>query len=201
MTRLNLIGDKYGKLLVIEETEQRGKERMFLCKCDCGNYTEVAMGSLRSGNTKSCGCYRDRLSSEKQRSDHTGKRFGKLTAVKRVGKSNKIGNTTTPFWECLCDCGNKTIVRSTNLISGHTTSCGCLAGRPNLTGTINTNKSNITKVDIITKIEEIYKNGEKRPSLRSLEKEFGCSRQTISNKLNGDKIMDIWNNLKKEHTR
>ena len=29
-----------------------------LCVCDCGNMTVVRNGDLRSGNTKSCGCYR-----------------------------------------------------------------------------------------------------------------------------------------------
>lgn len=45
-----------------------------------------------------------------------GKRFGMLTALEYV-KGGK--------WECLCDCGNHTLVDTRNLNSGHTTSCGC----------------------------------------------------------------------------
>lgn len=30
------------------------------------------------------------------------------------------------IWICLCDCGNKTSVKSSNLIGGITKSCGCL---------------------------------------------------------------------------
>lgn len=29
------------------------------------------------------------------------------------------------FWNCICDCGNKGIVRGTSLTSGNSTSCGC----------------------------------------------------------------------------
>lgn len=53
-------GDKYGLLTIIEEAEGRysGKHRrrIFLCKCDCGNFKKIALNSLRTGHTKSCGC-------------------------------------------------------------------------------------------------------------------------------------------------
>ena len=53
--------------------------------------------------------------------DRTGMRYGKLIAVKRTGTSelNKV------LWECLCDCGNTTIVPSGALATGNTKSCGC----------------------------------------------------------------------------
>lgn len=52
--------------------------------------------------------------------DLTGDKYGKLTVLSRVPKTNPIK------WECLCECGNKTIVRGCNLRSGNTTSCGCV---------------------------------------------------------------------------
>lgn len=30
---------------------------MWKCKCDCGNATRASTASLKSGNTRSCGCY------------------------------------------------------------------------------------------------------------------------------------------------
>lgn len=57
MTKVDMIGKRFGRLVVIEQTDyvQPGRPR-WLCRCDCGN--EVAVGGLqlRHGDTKSCGC-------------------------------------------------------------------------------------------------------------------------------------------------
>lgn len=54
----NLIGNRYGRLIVIEKTgkKARNKENIYLCKCDCGNTIEVRSGLLSQEKTKSCGC-------------------------------------------------------------------------------------------------------------------------------------------------
>jgi hypothetical protein len=49
-----------------------------------------------------------------------GYRFGKLTAIERVGK---VG--THYVWRCICDCGKETTVPGTRLKGGSTSSCGC----------------------------------------------------------------------------
>lgn len=54
--------------------------------------------------------------------DLTGQKFDRLIVVKKIGK-NKFNNI---LWECQCDCGNKKITTSTNLIKGICKSCGCL---------------------------------------------------------------------------
>lgn len=56
-----VIGDVYGSLTVEKDLGlRRGKNgrnaRYFLCRCKCGNSTEVRGENLKSGNTKSCGC-------------------------------------------------------------------------------------------------------------------------------------------------
>lgn len=55
---LNLVGQKYGKLTVIELTDERdrARNRMWLCKCDCGNMHKVATTKLTKGIIRSCGC-------------------------------------------------------------------------------------------------------------------------------------------------
>ena len=52
--------------------------------------------------------------------DLTGKRYGNLTVISKSAPINGRSN-----WLCKCDCGNETIVRTSNLESGHTKSCGC----------------------------------------------------------------------------
>lgn len=52
-------GDRYGRLTIISASNKRNGLRYFLCKCDCGNIIDTRFVMLRSGQTKSCGCYRD----------------------------------------------------------------------------------------------------------------------------------------------
>lgn len=53
--------------------------------------------------------------------DLTGKKFGRLKVLKRVENKGK-----ETVWLCRCDCGKKSVVFSSNLLKGHTKSCGCL---------------------------------------------------------------------------
>lgn len=53
---IDLTGQKFGKLTVIKRDTTR-KTVMWLCKCDCGNVKSVRPYDLKSGATKSCGCY------------------------------------------------------------------------------------------------------------------------------------------------
>lgn len=55
------------------------------------------------------------------RADLTGKRFGRLVVVKYYDTFNDHAR-----WECVCDCGTKTVVYGTSLKRGSTRSCGCL---------------------------------------------------------------------------
>lgn len=54
--------------------------------------------------------------------DISGQKFGRLTAIKRIG-SNKYGNS---IWFCQCQCGDKTEALLSSLQDGNTRSCGCL---------------------------------------------------------------------------
>jgi len=53
--------------------------------------------------------------------DLTGQKFNRLTVIKFAGR-NKWRSS---MWECLCDCGNKSVVRGYDLTSGTIKSCGC----------------------------------------------------------------------------
>lgn len=60
--------------------------------------------------------------------DLTGKKFDRLTVVKRGEDHIKPNGSKVVQWWCKCDCGNEelVLVSSSNLISKHTKSCGCL---------------------------------------------------------------------------
>lgn len=60
---IDMTGQKYGRLTVVERVQVKKWRVHWLCQCDCGNKVVVESSNLRNGNTQSCGCYqRDRTS-------------------------------------------------------------------------------------------------------------------------------------------
>lgn len=56
----DLTGQRFGRLTVVGDSGNRkGGQVCWICKCDCGNTTEVRTGNLKSGNTAGCGCGRN----------------------------------------------------------------------------------------------------------------------------------------------
>ena len=110
-----VIGATYNDIKVVGEKHLIGKTAYFKCKClKCGKEWDVAAKHI--GRIKSCyECHcRSRIV------DLTKMKFGRLTPIRFVERKN--GRT---LWECVCDCGNHTIVGYSNLVNGITKSCGC----------------------------------------------------------------------------
>lgn len=67
MKRLKLIGEVYGRLTVLRDAgtvrSAKGRARMLVCLCSCGEETIARLSDLRSGGSKSCGCLRRELKS------------------------------------------------------------------------------------------------------------------------------------------
>lgn len=115
----DLTGQRFGKLTVVEYVgNAKDHHSLWRCKCDCGGECVVQGNNLKSGSTKTCGCYNWTKSDDKV----LGHKFGRLTPIRKL-KSNKWNEIE---WECLCDCGNKTNVSTHSLLSGGIRSCGCL---------------------------------------------------------------------------
>lgn len=139
----DLTGQRFGRLTVLERDINKyytkGGKRLYkwICQCDCGNIVSVERGKLLKGRVMSCGCllaekqgismekYYDRYSGIKDNDgkfiDLTGRKFGKLTVLYRDDECKEYTK-----WICQCDCGNITSVTRNNLVSGHTSSCGCI---------------------------------------------------------------------------
>lgn len=56
--KIDMIGKRFGRLLVLEEVGKNKSGFHYRCKCDCGNESVVLGQNLRNGSTKSCGCLR-----------------------------------------------------------------------------------------------------------------------------------------------
>ena len=147
MALKNEIGNTYTYLTVIERAENSpdGRAR-WKCKCKCGNETIVLGKHLRSGNTKSCGCYQKERAIEsnmKRGGDLTGLRFGKLTVIGFSRWSKATSGKRDRMWLCQCDCGNTCEVKHRYLNCGDTSSCGCINSVGNMTITRYLNSHNI----------------------------------------------------------
>ncbi len=54
----DLAGRRFGRLLVIKRSLEPSKNLRWICKCDCGQVTDVRGDALKAKNpTVSCGCY------------------------------------------------------------------------------------------------------------------------------------------------
>ena len=124
---IDITGQKFGRWTVTNITDKRTKNRTIIwhCKCECGNEKDVDGYTLKSGQSKSCGCLNKELAAERCRQgriDLTGQRFGKLVALYPIYSGDKNIHTK---WHCKCDCGNECNIDMGNLRSGKSQSCGC----------------------------------------------------------------------------
>lgn len=126
--KTSLVGRRFGRLLVLERDLSvptgRGHEAKWICQCDCGNKVSVITSSLKRGKTKSCGCYKNEMTSLRSTLDLTGQRFYKLVALERTNEKSSHGSY---IWKCQCDCGNIHYASAELLRSGKLHSCGCIS--------------------------------------------------------------------------
>jgi hypothetical protein len=123
MEKLNILGQKYGKLLVISEEETIGSQSRWLCRCDCGTEIITCGSYLKSGNTKSCGCSRK----NSQITNLNGKKIGKYTVIS-FDKTIKFKNRNDRnYWTCQCECGTiKSVTHRTLMKRNGVQNCGCV---------------------------------------------------------------------------
>lgn len=57
--------------------------------------------------------------------DLTGQTFGKLTVINRADNHVRTSGRVDICWNCICECGNKCVIRGERLRNGTTKSCGC----------------------------------------------------------------------------
>ena len=53
----DLVGNQFGKLIVIGKADIKSRRAYWVCKCECGTVKNVRGDNLLSGRTVSCGCY------------------------------------------------------------------------------------------------------------------------------------------------
>jgi hypothetical protein len=56
ITRLNLVGQKFGRWTVIGSAPNRGSRSCVVCKCECGKTNILPSSYLKGRKSESCGC-------------------------------------------------------------------------------------------------------------------------------------------------
>jgi hypothetical protein len=127
-----LIGQRFGRWTVLKL--DKSKPRNYICRCDCGTIKSVFSGTLKNGQSKSCGCLKIENTQKKKEEDaksHIGEKYGLLTVDNCFIKKTNDGYKNY-YYNCTCDCGSKITVLGKNLFSGNTNSCGCLNSKANM---------------------------------------------------------------------
>lgn len=120
-TLKDITGQKFGRITVLSRAgSDKSKKATWNCRCECGKEKVIRGSDLIAGKIKSCGC----IKTEMLMNDISNKKFGKLTAIKPLGR---IGRGVS--WLCQCECGGKIEVSENHLITGNTQSCGCLVSK------------------------------------------------------------------------
>ena len=128
MESKNYVGCRFGRVLVLEElpvhiTPNGSRQRVFKCKCDCGNECDVPTSNLIRGFTKSCGCLHKEIAGNDKKKNLIGKQFGMWTVLEELPQRN---SNQKILYKCQCKCGNIRNVVGGNLLNGGSMSCGCM---------------------------------------------------------------------------
>lgn len=82
MRKLNLIGERFGNLVVLnEDSTYKGGKSKWNCVCDCGKEKAILACHLRSGKILSCGCYRKKINAETHKTHGMAQKAGVRSKV------------------------------------------------------------------------------------------------------------------------
>lgn len=113
----NLIGQKFGKLTIIDFTTVERNRQKCVCKCECGNTTLVYLKDLENGLRKSCGCLK--TNALEKYKYLIGQKINNWTVLE-LKHTGKICKAT-----CKCECGTIKDINVYNLINNTSKDCGC----------------------------------------------------------------------------
>ena len=94
--KIELVGLRFGRLVVLDFANKLGNQFCWLCKCDCGN-TKIILGTnLKQGYTQSCGCLQKESASS---SNSTHRMTKERVHTIWVGMLARCGNPNNPSYK------------------------------------------------------------------------------------------------------
>lgn len=86
---VDITGNKYGELVVLELTAPKESPIKWVCKCSCGTIKSIVGSSLKRGTSKSCGCIRTKKTVERSTTHGATKNNYKIRLY-RIWRGMKI---------------------------------------------------------------------------------------------------------------
>jgi hypothetical protein len=129
-----ILGQRFGRLVVeAMTTKYSGDERLYECRCDCGNIAYATKSGLKATHSRrrvSCGCQKAENISRTKKAHPSfrslvGQKFSRLRVISIDDAPSD--NSRGAMYVCLCDCGQVKKARASELRRGDTRSCGCLS--------------------------------------------------------------------------
>lgn len=107
MIKMDLVGQKFNKLTVLEKTNQRTNGKIvWKCQCDCGNIHYVHTSNLKNGSVKSCGkCFQYmtlKVQYPKRSISHSEDIVGKTFGCQKVLQDSGQKKNTYKLYLCEC---------------------------------------------------------------------------------------------------
>ena len=200
--KLNLIGQRFGKLVVLKEAEKKNTSIRWHCKCDCGKTSIPSTVNLRNGVSKSCGCVSSQKLSEwnKKKATHNMRSspvyqmwaiMHKNYSVSDKWAYTEKGGHNFEQWvmQQKWKNGNKySLAKINKKRKIGPKNCKLILKTPNLTGrkfkylTVikkSNKKGNVTYWDCVCKCGKLTKAGT-RALLKGYKKSCGCYKIEIS---------------------
>lgn len=90
MIKIDLTGQKYHRLTVLETAPAINGRSAWRCLCDCGVIKNIKTDDLRSGDTKSCGCWNNEQRSKRASNMYSKciKYYPEEASARRVWRAN-----------------------------------------------------------------------------------------------------------------
>lgn len=89
MKRIDLTGQRFGRLTVIRYDHSEHTGAHWLCKCDCGTEKIIMQNNIIYGQTRSCGCLANEMRSARAEHMRQGRKPKKAPAEVKKPKSEK----------------------------------------------------------------------------------------------------------------
>lgn len=95
MRLVDLTGKRFGMLTVLRRADyNKGKNVVWVCKCDCGNVVDKVGNYLKTGDTLSCGCFKKQNDLVNLRDQYDAKRVDGVAKQLFKGKEPRKDSST-----------------------------------------------------------------------------------------------------------